>query len=174
MKNKRFEEYFLKYKNLIIRLVMLKLGDYQVAQEICQQVYVALYANMDKVHPELVKAWLLRCTQNAIIDYMRRRKVRKEIISDTSIAEAGNILIEESMEIYEKKLEDRELTGRIMRGIREVNTLWYEALMLCCVDCLSYEEASAKLGVPVDVLRARVYRARTYIRKTYGDEYLEK
>lgn len=174
MKNKRFEEYFLKYKNLIIRLVMLKLDDYQVAQEICQQVYVALYTNMDKVQPDLVKAWLIRCTQNAIIDYTRRRKVKKEVFIDTSIAEAGNILMEESMELHAKKLEDRELTGRILREVREVNTLWFEALMLCCVDGLSYEEAAVKLNIPVDVLRARIYRARTYIRKRFGDEYPEK
>ena len=94
MKNERFEEYFLKYKNLIIRLVMLKLDDYQVAQEICQQVYVALYTNMDKVHPDLVKAWLIRCTQNAVIDYVRRRKVKSEVFTYTPVAESGNILME--------------------------------------------------------------------------------
>lgn len=57
MKNKRFEEYFLKYKNLVIRIVMNKTGDYQTAQEICQQVFISFYTNMDKVSPELVKAW---------------------------------------------------------------------------------------------------------------------
>lgn len=56
MKNKRFEEYFLKYKNLVIRIVMNKTGDYQTAQEICQQVFISFYTNMDKVSPELVKA----------------------------------------------------------------------------------------------------------------------
>lgn len=174
MKNERFEEYFLKYKNLIIRLVMLKLDDYQVAQEICQQVYVALYTNMDKVHPDLVKAWLIRCTQNAVIDYVRRRKVKREIFTDAPVAESGNILMEESVELLAKKLDDRELTGRILREVKEVNTLWFEALMLCCVEGLSYEEASEKLNVPVDVLRARMYRARAYIRKKFGDEYPEK
>ena len=59
-------------------------------------------------------------------------------------------------------------------GGKEVNTLWFEALMLCCVEGLSYEEASEKLNVPVDVLRARMYRARAYIRKKFGDEYPEK
>ncbi len=174
MKNKIFEEYFRQYKNLVIRLVMTKINDYQAAQEICQQVYVALYTNMDKVEPELVKAWLLRCTQNAIIDYLRRNKVKKEIFVDMSISEAGNILVEQSVDLYEEKLEDRELTGRIMREIRTVNPLWFEALMACCVEGLSYEEAAARLNVPVSVLRARIYRARLYIRKKFGKEYLDK
>lgn len=174
MKNEKFEEYFHKYKNLIIRLVMLKLDDYQVAQEICQQVYVALYMNMDKVQPDLVKAWLIRCTQNAIVDYVRRRKVKKEIFLDTSVSESGNILMEESMELHVKRLDDRELTGRILREVKAVNTLWFETLMLCCVEGLSYEEAARKLNVPVDVLRARMYRARTYIRQKFGEEYPDK
>lgn len=174
MKNKRFEEYFSKYKNLVIRMVMLKTNDYQMAQEICQQVFVSLYTNMDKVEPSLVKAWLIRCTQNAIVDHIRKAKAKKEILADVAIAEAGNTLVEESLEIYDEKMENRELTGRIMREIREVNEIWYEAMMLCCVESLSYEEAAAKLNVPVSVLRARVYRARTYIRKKFGDEYLKK
>lgn len=174
MKNKKFEEYFRQYKNLVIRFVMLKLNDYQTAQEICQQVYVALYTNMDKVEPDLVKAWLLRCAQNAVIDHIRRNKVRKEIFTDTSVSESGNLLMEESVELYEEKLENRELTGRILREIREMNPLWFEALMVCCVEGLSYEEAASKLDVPVSVLRARIYRARTYIRKKYGREYRER
>lgn len=174
MKNERFEEYFRKYKNLVIRMVMLKTNDYQMAQEICQQVFVSLYTNMEKVEPSLVKAWLIRCTQNAIVDHIRKVKAKREVLADATIAEAGNTLVEESLEIYDEKMENRELTGRIMREIREVNELWYEALMLCCVESLSYEEASVKLNVPVSVLRARVYRARTYIRKKFGDEYLKR
>lgn len=38
-KNVSFEKYFLKYKNLIIRVIVDGSGDYQLAQEICQLVY---------------------------------------------------------------------------------------------------------------------------------------
>lgn len=174
MKNKLFEEYFREYKNLILRIVMLKTDNYQVAQEICQQVFISFYEHMDKIEPDLVKAWLIRSTQNAIIDYVRRTKVRKEILTDTSVTEDGNNLTEESVEIHTKRLECRELTGRIMREIRAVNELWFETLMVCCVEGQSYEEASVTLNVPVDVLRARLYRARAYIRKQFGDEYFDK
>jgi DNA-directed RNA polymerase specialized sigma24 family protein len=43
--------------------------------------------------------------------------------------------------------------------------------MLNCVEGLSYAEASERLKVPEQVLRARMYRARTYIREKFGDEY---
>lgn len=174
MKNRKFEEYFDEYRNLVIRIVMRKTGDYHAAQEICQQVFMSFYTNMDKVTPELVKAWLIRCTQNAIIDHIRKKKLHSEIFAETSVAEAGNILVEENLDLLEERLDNLELTGRIMKEVKAANEQWYEVLMLCCVEGLSYEEAAQKLKIPVSVLRARKYRARMFIRDRFGDEYKQK
>ena len=65
-KNVSFEKYFLKYKNLIIRVIVDGSGDYQLAQEICQLVYERFYKNMDKVRPGMEKVWLIRCAKNAL------------------------------------------------------------------------------------------------------------
>lgn len=174
MKNKRFEEYFLKYKNLIIRIVMNKTGDYQAAQEICQQVFISFYKNMDKVSPELVKAWLIRSTQNAVIDYIRKNKTKEKIFTDTSCVKDGNILVEESVELYEKKRSNREFVGRILREVRAVNEQWFEVLMMHCVDGLSYAKSAKRLNISESVLRARMYRARVFIKEKFGAEYLER
>ncbi|MDO4322867.1 MAG: RNA polymerase sigma factor [Lachnospiraceae bacterium] len=174
MKNKRFEEYFLKYKSLIIKIVLDKTGDYQTAQEICQKVFTSFYTNMDRVSPEFVKAWLIRCAQNAVIDYIRKTKTKREVFSESAITEAGNILMEESVALYQEKMNDRELAGRILREVRNVNEQWYEVLMMCCVDGLSCEEAARKLNISESVLRARMYRARLYIKEKFGDEYKER
>ncbi len=171
MKNKKFEEYFLQYKNLVIRMVMNKTGDYQAAQEICQQVFISLYTNMDRVAPELVKAWLMRCTQNAIIDHIRRAKIRGEIFADTSVSESGNILVEEVLDVQEERMDRQELAGRILREVRAANEQWFEMLMMYCVEGLSYPEVARRLNISVPVLRARMYRARMFIREKFGDEY---
>lgn len=174
MKNKRFEECFLKYKSLIVKIILDKTGDYQTAQEICQKVFIAFYTNMDRVSPELVKAWLVRCAHNAVIDHVRKAQTRWEVLSDTEVTENGNILMEKSVDLYQKKLNDRELAGRILRQVKSVNQQWYEVLMICCVDGLSYAEAAEKLNIPESVLRARMYRARLYIKEKFGDEYRER
>lgn len=171
MKNKKFEEYFLQYKNLVMRVVMDKTSDYQVAQEICQQVFVSLYTNMDKITPELVKAWLMRCTQHAVYDYTRRKRLQNEIFTEVEFTEIGNLLVEKSVELHEEKLEAQELTGRILKEVRAVNVKWFNALVAVCVDGMSYPEAARKLNVPAPVLRARVYRARVFIKEKFGDEY---
>ena len=97
MKNKKFEEYFLKYKDLIMKIVMDKTGSYDDAEEICQQVFVSFYLNMESVSEDLVKAWLIRCTKNAIIDYYRKASKQREIITDTSDAAIGNIAVDKAL-----------------------------------------------------------------------------
>lgn len=171
MKNKEFEEYFLKYKNLVMRIVMNRTGNYQAAQEICQQVFISFYKNMEKVSPELVKAWLIRCTQNAVVDYLRRESNKNEVDLEKILSEEGNVLVEESLEIYEKKCCDRELAGRILREVRAVNEQWFEVLVMYCIEGLSYAEAAKRLHIPEPVLRARMYRARMYVRQKFRDEY---
>lgn len=46
-------------------------------------------------------------------------------------------------------------------------------IMDICILQMSYEEAAKHLNIEVQVLRARLYRARRYIRKKYGEEYQE-
>lgn len=67
----------------------------------------------------------------------------------------------------------RDLAGRIFREVRAVNEQWYEVLILCCVEGMSYAEAAKKLDISESVLRARLYRARVYIKEKFGDEYKE-
>lgn len=50
---------------------------------------------------------------------------------------------------------------------------WYYVIMDICILQMSYEEAAKHLNIEVQVLRARLYRARRYIRKKYGEEYQE-
>lgn len=175
MKNKRFENCFLEYKNLVIRLVMNKTGDYQTAQEICQQVFISFYSNMDRISDDLVKAWLVRCTQNAIVDYLRKNRSKTEIqLDESSIAQSGNVLVEESVERYEEQRSDRELVGRILREVKAVNKQWFDILVMSCVEGLSYAEMAKRLKIPESVLRARMYRARVFIKQKFGDEYMDR
>ena len=51
-RDERFEACFLKYKNLVMRFVIDATGDYQAAQEICQQVFVRYFESEIEVLEE--------------------------------------------------------------------------------------------------------------------------
>lgn len=171
-KNVSFEKYFLKYKNLIIRVIVDGSGDYQLAQEICQLVYERFYKNMDKVRPGMEKVWLIRCAKNALTDHYRKARVRREIYTeDIPPAEVGNLLVEKSIDRQEERIDQRDLAGKILSEVREVNAQWYDVLVLHCVEELPHAEAARRLQISETVFRARLCRARAYVRENFGEEY---
>jgi RNA polymerase sigma-70 factor (ECF subfamily) len=150
---------------------MAKTGDYQLGQEICQQVFCVYYAHMDEIDDDLVKAWLLKCTQNAIVDHLRKNGIRKEITLVSDYHETGNTLAEMDPDYCEKTVINNEFAGRILKEVRAVNESWYEVLVMICVDGMTHKQAAELLHVSEPVLRARLYRARSYVREKFGDEY---
>ena len=59
MKNRKFTELYIQYRNLIMKIVVDRLGDRALAEEISQQVFAAFYQNMDTVKDEFIKPWLM-------------------------------------------------------------------------------------------------------------------
>ncbi len=74
MKNERFTEVYKRYNRLIIKIAYDSLKDGFAAEEICQQVFVSFYENMEKISEEHMKGWLIVAAKNALIDYVRKQK----------------------------------------------------------------------------------------------------
>ena len=112
-----------------------------------------------------------------MIDYLRKNKRRKELFLETPIGEVrevnGALQAKKVLRFVKEKMNHRELLGKILAEVRKVNEQWYEILMLLCVEQCTHEETAQRLGISVMVLRARLYRARSYVRKHYGAEYRE-
>ncbi len=171
MKNERFEGCFQKYQRLVKYVALEKTSDSLLAEEIMQQVFCDFYVHMEKIRPEAEKVWLVRCAKNRAVDYLRGKERWGELLMDASQAEVNNLLVDESVILYEERLAMQELTSHILRRVKEFNVQWYEAIELCFVEELSYAEAAERLNITVSVLRSRISRARAFVRKTFWDEY---
>lgn len=174
MKDKKFEEYFKRYCDLVMKIGVDKTGSYHDAEEICQQVFISFYLHMDSVSEHLVKAWLIRCTKNAIVDHYRKASRQREVVTDTSETAIGNIAVDREMELSEVRLDNLDLMGKVLRTVKAANQQWFDVLFMSCVEGLSYAEMAGKLNVPETVLRARLYRARLFIKEKFGDEFRDE
>ncbi|MCD8336170.1 MAG: RNA polymerase sigma factor [Lachnospiraceae bacterium] len=173
-KNDRFEGCYKEYGDFIFRVAMKNTSDYYTAQDIAQQVFCEFYANLTKIYLGAEKVWLLRSTRNAIIDFWRKKSRRGVAYVDFAVAEEGNLLVDECLMQLEDQIVAQELTQRIFEAVKAKNVQWYEALVLCCVDDLSYKEAAEILEVSETVLRTRMCRARAFIRSNFWNEYKKK
>lgn len=170
MKNKRFAEAYIKYKKLVMKIVHDYLNDSFLAEEICQQVFVSFYEHMDDVYDEKgIKPWLIVTTRNAVFDYLRKLKVRKDknVYLCADAAERVPAAEEEAV----AHVADEKLSFQILEDLQQKNKEWYEVVKAICVDGMKQREAAEYLRISPQVLNAKLYRAKQYIRKKYQKEY---
>lgn len=172
MNEKKFTEVFNKYNRLVRKMVISRSGNDMLAEEICQQVFLQYFEQMNNISEELIQPWLLLTTRNMVYDYLRKMQVRKDTHSINGI-EDFMVIHEDNTERVITRLSHNMLTERILEELYDKKKEWYYVIMDICILQMSYEEAAKHLNIEVQVLRARLYRARRYIRKKYGEEYQE-
>ena len=70
-----FEALVNAYKDRLVRHAYRRLGVFQEAEEVVQEVFARLYARLDKPHRvSHASAYLFRATSNTCTDALRRRR----------------------------------------------------------------------------------------------------
>lgn len=170
MKNKKFSETYEKYKKLVMKLAYDSLENYFLAEDICQQVFATFYEHMDEINKEEgIKPWLIITTRNVLVDYFRKQQVRRDKTVRLYADAAERVPAAEEEAV--KHVENEKLTFKIMEDLREKNREWYEVVMAICVNGMSQREAAEYLRMTPQVLNAKLYRAKQYIRHKYQKEY---
>lgn len=170
MKNKSFAEAYNRYRKMVIKMVYNCLDDVSLAEEISQQVFVSFYEHMDEINGEDgIKPWLIITTKNILIDYFRKQRVRKKkaVWLYADAAQPAPAAEEEVVE----RIANGKLSFQIMEDLRKKNRDWYEVVMAICVYGMSQREAAEYLRMSPQVLNAKLYRAKQYIRRKYQKEY---
>ena len=174
-KQEEFSRIYDAYKNDIYRLAMHYAKDHDTAQEIMQEVFYKLYISYDEINPETVKALLGTITKNVYLN--RHRDLQREVsgdlldvVGEQTPTTAG---VEDRYLEYQERTEKKELCGRIMKHLGEENPAWRDALIQVYYMKRAQVEVAEELGIGVEVLHARLYRARQWIRKNYQKEYDE-
>lgn len=170
-KNDKFTEIYKRYVNLVFQYATVKVKNQELAKEFVQQVFINFYEHMDEVSEDIVKPWLLLCCKREIIDYFRKTEIKNRSYNP-NIRVEDDIVVEDNTERIIEKMVQEELTFQIMETLRRKNESWYEIMEAVGLLEMSQEEAAEYLGISPQVLRAKLYRARKFIRKKYGEEYL--
>ncbi|SUY26808.1 Probable RNA polymerase sigma-C factor [Burkholderia oklahomensis] len=135
-------------------------GDPAWADDLVQDTAERALARMRAFRPDSnLRAWLLTILRHLYIDQLRARREFAVDEDDgpwrTLEAPTGQVdalvLRDVQRMLYRLPLEQREV------------------LLLVCVEELSYQEASAVLGVPVGTVMSRLSRAREHMRALLTD-----
>ena len=152
-----------KYQKRVHTLVWRKIGDFHIAEEITQDVFLKAYKKLPMLKPPYhFSGWLYVIATRRCIAWMRKRQ--KSTTSTSLDAMPAAQLEEVSYAQYENARAEaadvdhqRDLVKRLLRKLPEsehtVVTLHYIAEMSC-------EKISEFLGVSPNTVKSRLHRAR--------------
>ncbi len=155
-----------KYQKSVHALVWRKIGDFHIAEELTQDVFLKVYKRLSTLkRPEFFPGWLYVIATRACTSWLRKKQLQTQSLEAMSIVELEEICYAqyEADRGEESAIEhQREFVKRLLQKLpeseRTVVTLYYLAEM-------KSEEISRFLGVSSNTVRSRLRRARERLKK---------
>ena len=157
-----------KYQSQIHALAWRKIGDFHIAEDITQEVFLIAYQKLSTLtRPDRFAKWLYVIANNLCVTWLRKQAAQPQLQSLTStdpeeLAELcySDYTVQRHKDTGKESL--RALVENLLSELREsdriVITLYYLAEM-------SYEEISEFLGVSLSTIKSRLSRARKRLKE---------
>lgn len=146
------------------------LGDSLAAEDVAQDAFLALYRHLEQIPTPAFRPWLYRVARNLCLDQLRRRRFKLRLFRDLEKDDDNPMVpVDPSGGTPDQIAEARESQQQIEAAIGKIPPRFREVFLLCELQGLSYEDASAILGCPVKTISTRLFRARQRFRAALGD-----
>jgi len=149
---------FNEYRNKILRLCFAYLDDRSYAEDIFQEVLMAIWLGLKKFRNESgYGTWVYRITVNTIFLFNRREGKRKpdhlgDNIIDSSVSEIEHKILEEkNLESLYRAISSLDEFDRILIGLY--------------LEKLKYEEIGSILGISTSHVGVKISRIKEQIQK---------
>jgi len=160
-----FTQLIDKYKDKILGYLYRYVGDYQKAEDLVVETFLNAY-NRLHTYTEMGKfsSWLYRIATNCAKKELKRRARRKEVSLDKPVGQEGEVSLKDLIASDKARpdydVRERELKEFVYKVLEKLDKKYKDALLLCDVEGLSYEEAGEILKCNPITVGTRVRRAR--------------
>lgn len=168
----KFREIYEEYKNMILKIVYDRTGDYHIAQDICQETFARLYGYQNDINLDMVKGWLIVVASHLTSDYKKKASSRREVPTDIS-RDGDDCALEEEVARHLERAEHRRLCGHVLKALREKNRDWYEVLMLVEYLGVPRKVVAKKRGVSLSMIDYYLRKAKKWMKDNFQKEYDE-
>lgn len=141
-------------------------GDPHDAADLVQEVLLRVRRGLSSYQPGSFDGWLWRITHNAFIDEMRRRQRRPT----SPLPEAIDRWDAQSAPGADEELATMRLGEEIQEALLDLPLEFREAVVMCDVIGLSYEEIAEAVAAPIGTVRSRIHRGRKLLRTALTQE----
>lgn len=166
-RKKRFEEMALPHMNALYTTALYLTGRKEDAEDLVQETYLKAFRFFDTFSPgSNFRAWVMTILKNNFVNRYRQAKRQKEVSEE----DMDEFYLYQAVKESEGASPEAELlqkfeNAEIQNAISGLPLDYREAILLCDVQELSYEEISRILNCPVGTVRSRIHRGRQILQK---------
>ena len=156
---------YRRHGPLIYRFSLRPCQDRSIAEEVTQDVFLALLRQSDRFDPAraALSTWLCGIARRLVWKQLERR--HRHLLVDFPEESIGA----ESMEDDPGVLLSRKVAvAAVQRGLDSLPVQLKEVIVLCEFEEMKYEDAALVVGVPVGTIRSRLHRAKARLALVLG------
>jgi RNA polymerase sigma-70 factor (ECF subfamily) len=150
-----FSEIVRRYQDFVYRQAWGYLQDAEAARDAAQDVFVTAYEGITHLRNEAaLRHWLYRICRNHCLNVIRRRALERR----------------HRPEALDTPHSDIPLSVTLRRAISELGDRYREPIILRYYQDLKYEGIAEVLGISVDTVKVRLFRAKARLKHMVGEK----
>ena len=160
-----FDLLFTRREGLVYRFALRMSGSTAMADDVTQDVFLALIRSAHLFDPSRgpLSKYLLGMTRNRVLTLLERQRslvpLQEDDGEEVSLPEARRTADSDPL----GELVRSERIEAVRSAILSLPLHYREAVLLCSLEELSYEEAADLIGCPVGTIRSRINRAKAML-----------
>ena len=171
-----FDALVVRYSADIYAVIFRLTQDAEEAADLTQETFLSALKAIKKFRGEAdLKTWLVRIAINESRNRFRwwtRRRREKTFSIDAPMGENETPFSEtvsSNSANPEETILQRERENRLTKALGDLPEIFREAVVLCDIEGLSYEEIASALEVNIGTVKSRIARGREELRRKLND-----
>lgn len=169
-----FERLTQRYSTPLFNFIYGMLGDYDLAWDVLQHVFLQLYTQLPTLHTDRpLKSWLFQVARNRSLDEVRRKRA----IPFSQLDQGGEddessllAAIPDTRPQPEEIVERGDLQRRMLQAIEALPPKYRPIVMLRYKSDLTFTEIGRKLHIPEATAKTYFQRAKVLLRGSLQKE----
>jgi RNA polymerase sigma-70 factor (ECF subfamily) len=161
-----FRRLFDLYHRRVYQMAVAMLRHPQDAHDVVQEAFVRVHKHLpDFQGNSSFYTWLYRISMNLVYDQLRRRKARRQVDYDDTLARAEEGDAVQVTPVVDgsdpgRTQQRKELASEIQAALATLPEHHRQVILLREVEGLSYEEIAKIMNVPKGTIMSRLFHAR--------------
>lgn len=151
-----------RHAGLIYRYALRVAGDVSIAEEVTQEVFLAMLRQAGQFDSRLalLSTWLCAIARRLVWKQLQNRHRLLPLDADATIEQSTSFADNPHLQLTRKQTAEL-----VRKGIDALPLQMKEVIVLCELEEMSYDDVATVLEVPLGTVRSRLHRAKARLAK---------